>query len=654
MPRIVGNTFSLDSGNTFSFPTFIGGFVVGLFVAMLVAQQRDLFLPAYSSTILRSFSEDKYEASRFHHVESEATTSLSTFLPSPLPPSLSPSLPQTPSPTLIPYPSHSSSPSPELFSHVVDGVKGGQVLRAWLPRRSTALLPLPQFDSSSVGATLVIDNFFHLYQRSISTKLFSWPPRALKNPLFGLVEAPLGLSAEGLAPPLPKCTDLENGLLRHPTALQPKSSYKNYLSGARVVETGGDDFAASLSRLHNVSTSLADPYSIVRSLLWHRISSVDREIFGKEFFNGTEAYAKPRMSEDGRTRFCARRGDYSKDFEPSPPCPTVVDFGSTGGAPEKWPYCNPPTSPIAVISFDCGIVESYFSDVVVFNMITLDGGGHVLSSNVNNWGFPSVPIQEFDELACTGNAVYPTAPGHFFNEILPRLVVLDFLLPQHIPLLWPSGAMTEQVLADFRAAGILSSERPYPLLQTNSAPQVMRARRLFSFASTVEMSSWSPLILMLAQRVMAASIHEAVLARQTTNQIVSKSIVVLTRAAGQSRSIINEAALLEALRASFPSYTIDAFVPNLPFLDVAQRVFKAKLIIGPHGANLNNMFGAQPSTAIIEIGYAGGMRMPSDYFCLARNLGLRYWLSPSATGEYGTPMVAHIDDIVKIAKEVLS
>ena len=47
------------------------------------------------------------------------------------------------------------------------------------------------------------------------------------------------------------------------------------------------------------------------------------------------------------------------------------------------------------------------------------------------------------------------------------------------------------------------------------------------------------------------------------------------------------------------------------------------------------------------------MAMPSDYFCLARNLGLEYWLSPSEKGEYGTPVAAYIDDIVGIARVAL-
>ncbi len=135
----------------------------------------------------------------------------------------------------------------------------------------------------------------------------------------------------------------------------------------------------------------------------------------------------------------------------------------------------------------------------MWNIISLDAGGVSLSSNVHRWSLPDVPVTEFDELACAGTAVYPTAPGHYYSEILPRLLALDLLLPEHVPLLWPSGDMSERVLADFKAAGILSALRPFPLFETaGSRAQLARARRLFTLASTVEVAGFSPLMLMVS------------------------------------------------------------------------------------------------------------------------------------------------------------
>ena len=40
--------------------------------------------------------------------------------------------------------------------------------------------------------------------------------------------------------------------------------------------------------------------------------------------------------------------------------------------------------------------------------------------------------------------------------------------------------------------------------------------------------------------------------------------------------------------------------------------------------------------------------LPSDYFCQARNLGLRYWLSMTNTGCYGCPTRANVEELVDI------
>ena len=591
----------------------------------------------------------------------------------------------TPSATVSVTSASTASPAP-LRANLsrVDGILGGPVHPAWRPRRSSAVLPLSTHDRPGEGAALLVDNFFHLYAGPVAPR---WSAHALRNPLLGALnltspprspeDAAADCAGARRAPPLPQCTPLENGALRHPLVHQV-ASFPSYMSGALIVDSGGDAFAASLATPGAscqgppgappppplpAADALGDPNpGSVRALLWHRISSVDRQLHGRAFFadasrpTGASA-ATARLTDVGRSRFCAKREAYHFDLEPEPRCD-----GAAGESSVRWPYCNPPTTSIAVVSFDCAFIESFAAPEIAWNIMSLDAGGVVISHNYGRWAAPGIAVEEFDELACAGTAVYPTSPGHFFNEILPRLVALDLLLPQHVPLLWPSGGMAERTLADFVAAGILSSERRFPLLSAGGQ-QMTRARRLYSFAAggEVEMARFSPLILMISHRLMAASIHEAVLARdaaarsggQAPPTLVHNGIVVLTRAAGRARSIANEAALLDALRAAFPTRHIDAFEPVIPFLDVAQRVYGAELIIGPHGANLNNIFGARAGTALIEIGYAGGMEMPSDYFCLARNLGLEYWLSPSENGEYGTPVTAYIDDVVGIARDAL-
>ena len=349
---------------------------------------------------------------------------------------------------------------------IVDGIYGGATLRAWPPRRSLAVL---QLSESNADATLIIDNFFHLYQRpsrnreeKAGASQPTWSERAQRSSLLGLVDAPS--SSQPMLPP-PTCLPLEGGVLRHSLAGNA-SSFRVYKSGALLVDTGGNTFASSLHGAASASGQIDPHEASVRSLLWHRISAADREFHGLDFFAGTGNATHCSFTPAGRERFCARRSDYARDFEPETPCNPFIDPGPphmtkwAPDAPLGWPYCNSPTLPLAIVSFDCGLIESFNTHwTIASNIMSLDNGGVVISSIMGQWSLPDVPVIEFDELACVGAAAYTTSPGHFHSEILPRLLALDLLLPEHIPLLWPSGSMTETVLAEFKDAGILSNLR---------------------------------------------------------------------------------------------------------------------------------------------------------------------------------------------------
>ena len=54
---------------------------------------------------------------------------------------------------------------------------------------------------------------------------------------------------------------------------------------------------------------------------------------------------------------------------------------------------------------------------------------------------------------------------------------------------------------------------------------------------------------------------------------------------------------------------------------------------------------------VVEIGYTGGMMLPTDWYCLPRNLGFKYWLSLANSGDYGSPMHANADELAAIATE---
>ena len=407
------------------------------------------------------------------------------------------------------------------------------------------------------------------------------------------------------------------------------------------------DFLQSLQQ--GEAPQVEGPFQKLPALLWHRIVLEDGAL-GRDMLRcaANESTGCPshfvRMTPDGRTRFCEKKHLYSPDLEPQVTCDGGTRLPSTA-----YPYCNRETAPVAIASVDCLISESgYAVDVISWNLLTLGAGGRALQYNGHGrWQLPrGVPVFDYDELGCVGVAVYPGAPGHFFNEILPRLLHMDAVLPVHIPLLWPDGGIPGKVLEEFKHVGILSKQREYVITQS---ARLHRARRMYVYTSDYD-PGHTPLIILLGHANMHAKIREYAAARVPTPH---EGIVFLTRGQdGKSRSVMNQAELLAALGEAFPGATIDAFEPtgDISFLDVAARVYPARVVIGPHGANLNNIFGARPGTTMVEFGYAGGMNMPSDFFCLGRNLGFHYWMSPTLEGEYGSPMRVNVPDIVNIVR----
>jgi len=294
------------------------------------------------------------------------------------------------------------------------------------------------------------------------------------------------------------------------------------------------------------------------------------------------------------------------------------------------------------------VAESGFAhNDIVWNLISPENQ-MVFSYNVRpRWALPAdVKVVEHEEIACAGVAIYPGAPGHFFNEILPRLLHLDAVLPERIPLLWPDGDIPSRILREFQAQGMLSTGRAY--VPTN-APSVHRAKTMFFYASRVYAPFHAPLILRMSQLLLQARIRDSMRDKELKQK--PNHIVLLHRGtSGKSRSLVNQEELLRALAP----HSVDAFEPDTAstsFMEIMQRVSQAHAIIGPHGANMANIFGASEGTLVIEIGYSGGMRMPSDFFCLARNLGLNYWISPSLSGSYDSPIVVDIQDITSILQQ---
>ncbi|CAM9175501.1 unnamed protein product [Phaeothamnion confervicola] len=81
-----------------------------------------------------------------------------------------------------------------------------------------------------------------------------------------------------------------------------------------------------------------------------------------------------------------------------------------------------------------------------------------------------------------------------------------------------------------------------------------------------------------------------------------RHIVVQQRSPGGHRSVTNHDQLVEALRAAFPTATIDVYKADDSLETCIRKHFLADLVVGPHGAGLSNVLFTPPSGfGVIEV-----------------------------------------------------
>lgn len=507
-------------------------------------------------------------------------------------------------------------PDPEAYTDTVDGTKGLHVLREWQPKRSVLTLNSGVPGAPAGETRLVVDDW----------TAYMGPGGAEKH-----------------VPALPLCSPLANG---HLAGSVLSSSFVDLDVGPLVLQ-GANDYTDVMVR-GQAGPGVED--TMVRSLLWHRVTPEEEA----ERAHAQGAHMWVGMMPDTRAHYCGKLSEFRDEFKPHTTCD-----GARNESPYVGPdYCFKSSEPAAIVSYDCGVVESGVYRVEChWDVYSLDAGGRHVTYNRHN-RFDLGPlvgkatVEEYDELAVPGTAVYIDAGGHFFNEILPRLIHMDTFLPPHIPLVWSTGPIVDRVLGELRGAGILSAERK--IVQHDKGPHFFRAKRLYVYQSSMAAREY-PLLLASSQRLMTRRLHEWVAARPPFPVEKRDGIVLLSRPAG-ARCVTNQDDLLRRLREEFSGKHILEFQAGYgewTFLRTMEELYWARVVIGPHGANLNNWVGMRPGSTVVEFGFdnAEGFMLPADYFCLARNLGLRYWMSLGLPGAgYSSPMTVRVDEVVNIVK----
>ena len=140
------------------------------------------------------------------------------------------------------------------------------------------------------------------------------------------------------------------------------------------------------------------------------------------------------------------------------------------------------------------------------------------------------------------------------------------------------------------------------------------------------------------------------------NEVLQESerdlIIYCTREHASTRSVANEAELLEKLEDTFPDEEIVVY-DNIEDISSLVNLFKrAKVIMGPHGAGLSHMLFSAPGTHVLEFQF---MRDPPMMFWhLAAALYQDYWLLPVPNAWWmQKEMTIPVDEVVEIISAML-
>jgi hypothetical protein len=369
-----------------------------------------------------------------------------------------------------------------------------------------------------------------------------------------------------------------------------------------------------------------------------------------------DALRPAEITERTRKAYCANATHFYPDFEPSLRC----DGHVRPQAALNGPWCYPASDLAHVFAIGCAVIDNFVAHPnVAFsffaqNVVVLSKGG-VKSASIKIDA--SAPVDEYDELAIVGTTMYPTAPGHFVNEDLPGLLLLDRVIPPGVPIAWPQGGIADHVLESLQAENVVSS-RTFVRISPEGSPSHMTARKLYYFR-TSRPGNETPQVSWVAQQhmrdlVMPVVARKASAIRAKDHKDPRLNVIILRRS-GSTRRLSNHNELEAAVRKELPSAHVQSFEPGPahghPFWDAAARMYNACLVIGPHGAAMHNVMFMRAGCWVVEIGFDDpSFRLPSDFYCAARNVQVEYWLS-LGQGAYDSNLVADVDDVRDIVRQ---
>lgn len=364
------------------------------------------------------------------------------------------------------------------------------------------------------------------------------------------------------------------------------------------------------------------------------------------------------MTDKALDKFCSVRHIMRPEFMPERGCQGMRQSYPALHAP----WCGDWNATIVVTTTDCGIVEdgqshknTIWSIYSKFGIISAKDKNNYGKKNGSNFEInlrakldDNAQVYYLEEAAVVGYVEYPNAYGHFANEVLPRLLFLDKVLPLRTPLYWPNNFVSNEYYDLLKLKGLVSNRQVLLIDSNNNINKLNRVVKKLFFVTTTSSRGegfGDPFCSWALQRLTYSTIQSMI-----PGDTQDKNIIGVLQRKQSSRSIKNHEDLISALSMKFPLYKVLLLEARTGQLLENLKLFSSTFIlIAPHGAGLNNMYGLRPNSSVIEVGFTSGdFSWPSDYLCLARNLGLRYFSTFAVSGSYESSLEVDVEDIVDI------
>jgi hypothetical protein len=280
---------------------------------------------------------------------------------------------------------------------------------------------------------------------------------------------------------------------------------------------------------------------------------------------------------------------------------------------------------------------------------------------------PQTKFLEFDKLAIT-MSVYPVSYGHFLF-VLVKMLFMDAVLPRDVKIyVHVANNAVKDVpkkwLTALYDAGIIKPERILTLPDDQPHHVVMYAKEMYWMLNThFEHLGNGMLELDRARRALVPE-HPPV---------AQRNVIVVMQRKGGSRSLPNHDEVVRLLKAEFEIQHMTAEQRNATTLrkqiaayfpqgmevrvhtghsslkeEIEEFWKPAALMVGPHGAGMQNMLFMPQGAPICEICYSKPS-CPHMYYMLASNLGLPYY-SLFGQGQSYQPLKIPTQDVVDIVK----